>query len=148
MKNATAIIIVIIILGIGGYFIFRGKPVSGPEKTAPNTPPQSNTNQNTPPAGETTQTPTVRTFDVNGGSYYFTPSTITVKKGDTVKINFKNDGGVHDFKIDEFNVATARIGSGQMASVSFVADKVGSFEYYCSIGSHRSMGMKGTLTVE
>ena len=33
-------------------------------------------------------------------------------------------------------------------TAEFTADKVGSFEYYCSVGSHRSMGMKGVLKVE
>ena len=33
-------------------------------------------------------------------------------------------------------------------SVTVVSDKTGSFEYYCSVGTHRQMGMKGTLTVK
>jgi len=91
---------------------------------------------------------TVKTFTVLGSNYAFAPNTITVNKGDTVQIIFKNSGGIHDFKIDEFNVATARIQTGQTATVQFVADKSGIFQYYCSVGSHRAMGMWGTLTVK
>jgi plastocyanin len=29
-----------------------------------------------------------------------------------------------------------------------VADKKGTFEYYCSVGQHRALGMKGKLVVE
>ncbi len=98
--------------------------------------------------GETDHKPATLTFDVVGGNFYFTPNIIKVKKGDTVKINFKNNDGFHDFKIDEFNVAIPRINSGEEANVTFIADKTGTFEYYCSVGTHRLMGMKGDLVVE
>jgi plastocyanin len=29
-----------------------------------------------------------------------------------------------------------------------VADKNGSYEYYCSVGNHRASGMVGVITVE
>lgn len=90
----------------------------------------------------------VKEFTVTGQNYSFTPAALTVKKGDTVKIVFKNAGGFHDFKIDEFNAATKRINGGQQDTITFIADKAGSFEFYCSVGSHRQMGMKGALTVE
>ncbi len=109
-----------------------GKPVSPPEKTT--TAPSTNTS--------------VKEFTVNGSNFAFSPTTLIVKKGDKVRIIFKNEGGFHDLKIDEFNVATKKIQGGAQDTVEFTADKVGSFEYYCSIGEHRAMGMKGTLTVE
>ena len=67
--------------------------------------------------------------------------------GDKVAIEFKNSDGNHDFTIDEFNVKTKTISSGETAKVEFTASKTGSFEFYCSIGNHRQMGMKGTLLV-
>ena len=73
---------------------------------------------------------------------------ITVKKGDTVSITLKNVGGTHDLKVEGYEVGTQKITDGQEETFTFVADKVGNFEYYCSIGTHRSMGMKGTLIVE
>jgi nitrosocyanin len=90
----------------------------------------------------------VKEVTVTGSNFAFSPQAITVNKGDTVKINFKNVGGMHDFKIDEFNVATKKINGGETDTVTFVADKTGSFEYYCSVGTHRQMGMKGTLIVK
>lgn len=89
----------------------------------------------------------VKLFTVTGGNFSFSPSTMTVQKGDTVKITFVNGEGFHDFKIDDFDVSTKQIAAGVSETVEFVADKAGSFEYYCSVGSHRAMGMKGTLTV-
>lgn len=94
------------------------------------------------------ETPAVREFTVAGRNYSFTPATIRVKKGETVRITFESAGGIHDWKIDEFNAATKQIASGQSETIEFVADKVGTFEYYCSIGSHRAQGMVGTLIVE
>jgi plastocyanin len=91
----------------------------------------------------------VREFTVTGTNFSFAPSTLTVKKGDTVKITFVNSGGTHDLRIDEFpGAATKKIGSGQSETITFVADKAGSFEYYCSVGTHRAMGMRGTLVVQ
>ncbi len=87
------------------------------------------------------QSGSVKTFSVDGKSFSFSPSTITVTKGDRVRITFKNTGGMHDFRIDELGVATKRIGSGQEETVEFVASTAGTFEYYCSVGNHRAMGM-------
>jgi plastocyanin len=99
-----------------------------------------------------TSTPAMATstkaFTITGKNYSFDPKTITVKKGDLVKITLKNSGGTHDLKIDEFKVATAKLTNGQSATVEFTADKKGTFEYYCSVGNHRAMGMVGKLIVE
>lgn len=87
-------------------------------------------------------------INVEGENFSFSPSEIKVKKGDTVTINFKSVGGFHDLKIDELNVATKQLQDGENDSVTFVADKAGTFEFYCSVGQHRQMGMVGTLVVE
>jgi plastocyanin len=88
------------------------------------------------------------TVNVEGGNFTFSPTEIKVKKGDTVKIVFLNKEGFHDWVIDDFNVRTPQIAAGKTAEVEFVADKSGTFEYYCSVGEHRQMGMKGNLVVE
>ena len=72
---------------------------------------------------------------------------LVVNEGDTVRIELKSGQGFHDFVIDEFNARTKQIRDGESSSVEFVADKKGTFEYYCSVGSHREMGMKGKLIV-
>ena len=87
-------------------------------------------------------------FTIRGGMFWFDPKNITVQKGDTVKIIFTNTEGTHDLVIDEFNVATKKTNAGESDTVQFVADKMGTFEYYCSVGNHRQMGMVGKLVVE
>lgn len=93
-------------------------------------------------------TPAVKEFTISGKNFSFAPSTIIVQKGDKVKITFKNENGFHDFVIDGYGVATKQTQSPTMEVLEFTADKAGSFEYYCSVGSHRQMGMKGTFIVK
>ena len=98
--------------------------------------------------GEILNKDSVKTFNVVGDNFSFDIKEIKVTKGDKVKIVFVNKEGFHDWVLDEFNAKTPRLGEGKTAEVEFVASKTGSFEYYCSVGEHRQMGMKGILVVE
>src|SRR6185436_20501482 len=137
MKNIIWILIVIII--IGGMWYFASQRTSVTPVT-----PVGEVGTTTLPAetGTTTGTTatTTKEFTVEGSNFKFNPSELRVNQGDTVKITFKNSGGTHDFKIDEFKVASKRLSCGQSEVVEFVADKAGSFQYYCSVGTHRQMG--------
>ncbi len=88
------------------------------------------------------------TFNVTGGSFYFVPNEIRVKKGDTVKIVFNDAGGMHNFTLDEFNVKINTLKTGETGTAEFVADKSGTFQFYCGVGQHRQMGQVGNLIVE
>ncbi|MCB9805788.1 cupredoxin domain-containing protein [Candidatus Nomurabacteria bacterium] len=89
-----------------------------------------------------------QTFNVKGVNFAFDVTEIKVKKGDTVTINFEATEGFHDWVVDEFSAKTQQVRPGTKTSVTFTADKEGTFEYYCSVGSHRQMGMVGKLIVE
>ncbi len=134
MKNTYIIVIVVIALAVGAVFIFGGgQKVEAPVSKTPDSP--------------ISQT-TLKEFTVTGNNFSFTPSLITVQKGDRVKITFNNVNGFHDFRIDAFDASTSKTQSPTTEVLEFVADKTGSFEFYCSVGSHKAMGMKGTLKVE
>jgi plastocyanin/polyisoprenoid-binding protein YceI len=90
----------------------------------------------------------VQEITVSGSNFTFAPSAFTVKKGQKVRLTFKNTGGNHDFVIDELGVSTKLLKDGEEQVVEFTPDKTGSFEFYCSVGKHREMGMKGMITVE
>jgi plastocyanin len=90
----------------------------------------------------------VKVVVVEGNKFRFSPAEIRVKKGQTVRIVFKSVDMLHDFVIDELEVATNQIGAGEEEEIEFVADRVGTFEYYCSVGKHRANGMVGKLIVE
>jgi plastocyanin len=90
----------------------------------------------------------VQEFIVSGQNYSFTPNEIRVKQGDTVRISFKSLDGMHDWRLDEFNASTQITKTGENDTVEFVADRTGRFQFYCSVGQHRQLGMVGTLIVE
>ena len=89
-----------------------------------------------------------KVFNVRGVDHAFDLKEIRVNKGDTVTINFESTEGYHDWVVDTFDAATAKVQPGTPTSVTFVADEAGTFEYYCSVGNHRAQGMVGTLIVE
>ena len=89
-----------------------------------------------------------KTFNITGGNFYFVPNRITVNKGDQVTFVMTNAGGIHDLVIDELSVKTPVIHTGEAATVSFTANKTGSFVYYCDVPSHKEKGMLGTLIVQ
>ena len=99
-------------------------------------------------AGKEPHAPKELTFNITGGSFFYAPNEIRVKKGDKVKFIMTSAGGHHNIDLDEFNVKTEPVNTGEQITAEFTADKVGSFEYYCSVGRHRQMGQKGTLIVE
>lgn len=142
-KNSTTIILVLIALAFGLFFMFKATP----EDTQ--TPIEVISNDEIPEPTESTETVAeVKTFEVANAGFTFTPSEIKVKQGDTVRIAFTNTGGMHDWVVDEFDARTEVTQTGETSTVEFVADKAGEFEFYCSIMTHRAMGMVGTLIVE
>lgn len=91
---------------------------------------------------------TVKEFTVNGVNFEFDQKEILVNQGDTVRVTFTSESGMHDFVIDELNVKTQVLQAGGTETVEFVASEVGTFEFYCSVGQHRQMGMVGNLIVQ
>ena len=157
MSKKTVWLIIIVLVVLGAYWLSGrdSRTAPSPESLSPvdtNTMPVPQTDGNTVEekvvSEESPATQDIKAFTIEEKSFSFTPTTIKVKKGDKVQITLKNVGGFHDLKIDEFNVATKRINANEQEVITFVADKAGSFEYYCSVGEHRVLGMKGTLFVE
>ena len=90
----------------------------------------------------------IKEINMEAGSFYYKPNVITVKKGETVKIVMHSVSMMHDFNIDELNVKMPIVKNGDTGTVEFAANKVGTFEYYCSVGQHRANGQVGKITVE
>ena len=134
------------ILGLSvGTFVVLALVGAGCSNTAaPLTGPNNSTDQGN--NGEMGNVNVVK-VEVTGKNFTFTPSRIEVKKGQTVELTFKNESGFHDFVLDEFNVKATQMQGPATQTVTFVASEAGEFEYYCSVGKHREMGMKGMLVV-
>ena len=133
MKKIIIGILIVIVSVAVGFFLTSEQP--GPAENGQNS-----------GADETAE---VKEFTIVGGNYYYTIDEIRVKRGNKVRITFSSEEGFHDLVLDEFNVATQRFRPGEgEETVEFVADQAGEFEYYCSVGDHRSRGQVGKLIVE
>jgi plastocyanin len=117
----------------GYYFITKPTTVTAPMVEATTVP---------------TSEPIATMIEITGGNYSFSQTEIKVKVGQPVKIKFTNNEGFHDFIIDELNINSGKLTAGQSKEISFTPTTVGSYEYYCSVGNHRAMGMVGKLIVE
>jgi plastocyanin len=93
---------------------------------------------------------------VNAGSYYYSPSALTINQGDTVE--WVNDGGFHDVNADistissvSFNnpVSFQSSATGSVGAVIYthIFTVPGTYNYDCSIGNHAVQGMIGTIIV-
>lgn len=123
----------------------QNQTATAPEVTSPT---QTAPSETSAPAGtDSAAQSNVKEFTVTSTGFRFNPATLTVNRGDTVRITYKNGGGTHKWTIDEFKAATRILNSGEGQTIEFVADQAGTFEYYCSVQNHRQMGMKGTLVV-
>jgi len=92
---------------------------------------------------------TMQNITVEGTEFAFTPSSITVKKGEAVQVTFKNMGKYpHNFTVSQLGVASQTIQPGQQTTVTFTPTQTGTFTYLCTVPGHADRGMTGTLTVE
>ena len=90
----------------------------------------------------------LKEFTMTAKQFEFNPAAITVNKGDRVKITITSLDVSHGFRINEFNV-NAKIEPGKPATVEFIADKSGTFTFFCSVVCGSGHGsMKGILTVK
>jgi len=118
---------------------------SSPAATAPppNSPVTPPATVSPPPAQQS-----VKTFHIKARKFEFEPSVIEVNKGDTVTITAETMDVSHGLKIRDFNVDLKLNTPGEVKTATFVADKAGEFDFFCSVpcGTGHS-SMKGTLIV-
>jgi Cupredoxin-like domain len=74
--------------------------------------------------------------------------TYTFHKGELESIHFINEDydthSQHNFNIDEFNVHTRDLNYFESQTITFIADKLGTHHYYCTIHPE----MKGNIVIE
>lgn len=139
-------ILALVVLG-GGLLLFTNQKNNSATMTPQTTVTATQQDTSTSPT-ETAEMNIGSPIAVEGGMLYFKPNEIRVKKGEKVTITFTNVEGMHDFIIDEFNAKTKIIRAGMSETIEFTPDKVGEFEFYCSVMDHRQQGMVGKLIVE
>ena len=91
--------------------------------------------------------PAIQEIKITARRYDFDPKTITVRKGEPVKITITAEDVDHGFEIKEFDIKV-RIKAKESQTVEFTPDRVGRFQFRCSVfcgEGHR--GMNGRLIV-
>ena len=101
----------------------------------------SSTSAYVPPTG-----PPVKTIQLSGKNFAFTPSTISGPAG-ILQFDLKSTDGLHDLVIEGIAGFQVEVTSGS-ASSGKVDLKAGKYTFYCDIPGHRAAGMVGTLTVK
>lgn len=131
MKKINAILSAALLLGAGCASPTTTQPTASPDATTPSV------------GADVSAT---LTASMDAGNFFFSPNTVTANAGQKVSITFKNVNGTHTFAIDQLGIEQ-NVSAGGV--VTFTApNKPGRYPFYCSIGSHRAMGMEGTLIVE
>jgi len=129
-----------LVIVLGSYF-GDSKPVivkQGKEPSSVLSP--STTQLDGPPSNEIVLT--AKDFSI-------TPNKVNVKKGDKLKIIFKNEGlFAHNFAIEGLGVKIDSVKSGEESSVDITATKIGNFQFECTVDGHKDLGMQGTIAVE
>ncbi len=138
MKTAIVVIVIVVVVGLGAwYFLSQDKGLYS----------NSNTTTNTV-SGNTNGVQTTFDKQMSINEYAFSPNTVTVGLGETVRLLVKNNGSTdHNFIVDELGVSSGSIAPGKEKVVTINGSKVGTFKFYCGIDSHRGLGLEGTVTV-
>ncbi len=122
MKNLTIVMLIVILIVIAGGFLYINMNKSGniSGQTINTIKPSEKTN--TPVNNANTN---VREINLDAKRFEYTPSTITIKKGEKVRIIVNNLDTTHGIKIPD-------LGISGIDSVEFTADKTGTFDFYCN----------------
>ena len=102
---------------------------------------------NTPTSSNSPVSANTKTFDVTAKQFTYSPDTLTVNQGDTVVIKLTSADVAHGFDLSDFN-ASGKVEAGQSITITFTADKKGTFTFKCNVpcgAGHKDM--TGTLVV-
>jgi uncharacterized cupredoxin-like copper-binding protein len=118
-------------------------------------------------AGETRQARRTLEFRM-GDDMRFTPATLRVRRGETLRLRVHNDGRLmHEVVIgtpaenakhaelmvkfpnmEHDEPYMAHVPPGQTRDIVWTFNRAGTFEFACLIAGHYGAGMKGSITVE
>lgn len=73
-----------------------------------------------------------RTFRIDARQFAYSPSELMVNAGDTVTIQLVSSDVVHGLYVDGYDVSV-EADPGQTTTLTFVANKPGSFRFRCNI---------------
>lgn len=77
-------------------------------------------------------TPQERTFRIDARQFAYSPSELKVNPGDTVTFELVSTDVVHGLYVDGYDISV-EADPGQTATLTFIADKPGSFRFRCNV---------------
>ncbi len=89
----------------------------------------------------------VKEFTIIASQWKFDPNSITVSKGDTVRLKIISTDVTHGITIPDYRI-NEYLTPGQTVNIEFVADRAGTFPFACSVSCGVGhTGMRGKLIV-
>ncbi len=76
--------------------------------------------------------PQTRTFKLDARQFAYSPSELKVNAGDTVTIKLVSQDVAHGLYVDGYDISV-EADPGQSATLTFIADKPGSFRFRCNV---------------
>lgn len=141
--------LVAFIILFGLLFLFYGCTQAEYEKTTIQTSSQSQENSTqvlNQPSSQSSSS--IKEFKITAKKWSFTPSTITVNKGDKVRIILTSEDVAHGISIKEFDFDLT-VDAKETKTGEFLATKSGTFKFFCNTycgDGHSSM--EGLLIVK
>ena len=135
MVSNSKIIVIIVIVAIAAIAVWYLSFYTAYRETGPIVPP------NVEPTGNVVE------LTVHGENFKFDRETITVNKGDTVKITFISDDSAHNICVEGYGCSETVSGGGSDL-LEFVAGESGTLKFYCSVDGHRVFGMEGDFVIQ
>lgn len=77
-------------------------------------------------------TPAAHTFRINADQFAYEPAKLHVNRGDIVTIELVSTDVVHGLYVDYYDISV-EADPGQTATLTFTADKAGSFRFRCNV---------------
>jgi len=153
--NIFIIVIIVLVVLIGGFFVFKGGFNSSSNNGAQDIIALEEESSleieiipETEETKETEEVPAAKEFNVIAKQWDFSPRTITVDEGDTVILNIESIDVNHGFVLSTFGISEF-LSSGNTVKVEFIADKKGTFSFFCNVQCGSGHGsMRGTLVVQ
>ncbi|WP_336213211.1 cupredoxin domain-containing protein [Nonomuraea sp. LPB2021202275-12-8] len=87
-----------------------------------------------------------RRIAVSCHCFAFEPAEIHVRAGEPIAVALTSTDIPHNFTLDEFD-AFVQTDGGDTGIGGFIADRPGTYEFYCADTIHRAVGMTGRLLV-
>lgn len=90
----------------------------------------------------------LKEFQITAKQFEFSPSIISVSKGDVVKLILYSEDVDHGITIPEFDIELG-VPAREQKTITFVANQQGEFPFFCSVYCGVGHGsMRGLLIVQ